>query len=420
MTPTKQIREWKPALLTVAFLLCGCSEKHVALTDTGIQLERNQLFPLDRHVWSTGVVMDGKENTIWVTGHDNGSPAITFTPSARSISETKALFPPGKDRHACTSADFNSDGKVDFFCSTGAERGSIKNPAELWLSNSEGKLIESASQWGVDDASARGRRVEAVDWNNDGAVDLITTAWSKPEQTRESRTKIWRNSGEIFDLAYEPRDATFGVKCLTTLDVNKDGFTDFLGCIRDRGMTLLVSQNGEHFKEFEANPFPNKNEQDFWWSLNTSSNSDQPLIAGIGGTRGKQFIALFSIDPKTLQPEVEKSFDCTQGSAERDNDIFCAQVIFTDVNGDQIEDLWVTRRLGWRHEIVTGDASELIVLGPDFERYVTAPPSELGATYKILPVDQGYIEVTSGEAWSGEVAWIAAMTPEASSETSPR
>jgi hypothetical protein len=83
------------------------------------------------------------------------------------------------DRHHCTWADVDRNGRPDAYCTTGRTLANIVKRGrgnELWIQQrDDGHLAERSTRWHVGDVCGRGRVAEFVNANGDEFPDLVTS-----------------------------------------------------------------------------------------------------------------------------------------------------------------------------------------------------------------------------------------------------
>jgi len=144
------------------------------------------------------------------------------------------------DAHGAQWADIDRDGDMDLIEMTGARSGHGSESSLLWL-NQAGQLVDSASTWGVDYPTCRGRTPLIFDWNNDGWLDLLMTC----TRSNTAPSSMFTNqSGLIFsplaaDKAFSPPNAN-GYAQLT--DANNDGVGDIYIAQHNNGGVFVNTQ----------------------------------------------------------------------------------------------------------------------------------------------------------------------------------
>lgn len=143
-----------------------------------------------------------------------------------------------QDRHGCVAGDFGSiggsgrpDGLPDLYCVIGADHGLSTDDYsnELYLQKPDHTFVNVAKAWGVEDSHGRGRVAAAIDYNNDGLLDLVVA--NEAPSMLPSPNRLFRNAGGRFEEVADPvvRRETAS-ECMAAADVDGDGWTDLLFC----------------------------------------------------------------------------------------------------------------------------------------------------------------------------------------------
>ncbi len=130
---------------------------------------------------------DGKPD-IWVSNHysqpslylNNGDG--TFTDIASSIWGPLNILDVA-DTHGATWADYDNDGDQDLLELSGGNGGGeiFEGQFNHMFVNTGGAFVEKAEVLGLLEPLSRSRTPTWVDWNNDGLLDVVLTAWLRPD-----------------------------------------------------------------------------------------------------------------------------------------------------------------------------------------------------------------------------------------------
>jgi len=194
---------------------------------------------------------DGHQD-IFVTGHDPNDRIWYWT--TKGYIASKQVFP-DVDRHACTTADVNGDGRIDLYCAVGADKGTGLKANELWLQGADGFMVAKTGH-GAEDPSGRSRIPLFFDLNHDGKPDLYSSNLASP------RTDGLPNFNHVF-LGHG--DGTFsevstiatgglGSQCVVKGDINHDGWDDLLVCDEKSPGHLFVNNHRNDFVELSLPP----------------------------------------------------------------------------------------------------------------------------------------------------------------------
>lgn len=169
---------------------------------------------------------------------------------------SSSAWPSRTDRHYCTWADANVDGRLDAYCTVGRlKRNSVKvDPFdnELWLQYDDGSFADMASDWGVGDPYGRGRATTFINANGDKYPDLFVGN-ELPRATDANHgvngeSKLFLNdAGKAFVAAPKYGLNQFvGADCADALDFDGDGWEDLFVCGTD-GNRLYRNDRGRRF-----------------------------------------------------------------------------------------------------------------------------------------------------------------------------
>lgn len=224
----------------------------LALVGTAAQAQYNAQFIETSKAWGSMVADfngDGHDDFL-ISGHDSDdrlwywSPA-GYVPSAQALEWV--------DRHACTSADFNQDGLLDFYCTIGADRGTDVGFNELWLQDAAG-VFQKSIDHGAADPYGRGRLPISFDMNHDGYPDLYVTN----EATLRSDGQI--NINHVFinqagaGFVELPTLATGarGFQCVAKGDIDQDGWDDLVVCNGNKPGHIYRNNQAGDFVEVQS------------------------------------------------------------------------------------------------------------------------------------------------------------------------
>ena len=126
---------------------------------------------------------------LWATNHRH-KPSLyrnnrdgTFTDIIDVVWDAN----PVADTHGAAWADFDNDGDQDLIVLSGSSGGlnskAHSNHGNHFYINESGRLIERATQLGVDYPLLRGRTPLWFDWNRDGLLDVLLTGVARTDAT---------------------------------------------------------------------------------------------------------------------------------------------------------------------------------------------------------------------------------------------
>lgn len=101
------------------------------------------------------------------------------------------------DSHGAAWGDYDGDGDLDLMECVGAQSGTGLGPNRLWRNDYPGPFVDVAAAVGLDDPAARSRNPLWFDWNDDGRLDLLVTAFPGPGSSDRLFTQ--RPTGEFIE-----------------------------------------------------------------------------------------------------------------------------------------------------------------------------------------------------------------------------
>lgn len=162
-----------------------------------------------------------------------------------------------RDRHSCASGNVNSGGRPDLYCSEGGEGSTATDKSnELWVQQADGNFVDHGEQLDVADPRGRGRDVVFFDVENDGDSDLFVGNLPRTDAV-VAPNRLYINDGGSFRSAPEYGvNRNLGGNCVTTVDYDRDGFTDLFTCgaveAKDKPLRLYHNEAGGEFRDVTA------------------------------------------------------------------------------------------------------------------------------------------------------------------------
>jgi hypothetical protein len=199
------------------------------------------------------------------TGTTHTSVPLFYKNTGTGTFQSVSSSFPGRDRHACSFADMNNDGRPDFFCTVGYN--SSKNK-ELGIQQADGSFFDMAPYNGLHaSGNGRHRTVGLFDANGDGFKDIYiaryygANGWDgvvTPAEDPPKTNEFWLSHGGTF-YTHEssfgldqplgaPKDAA---ACNQGADVDGDGDNDLMVC-GFKKLALYENVNNATFNDVSA------------------------------------------------------------------------------------------------------------------------------------------------------------------------
>jgi len=122
--------------------------------------------------------------------HNNGDG--TFT----DVTTAAGMLTDDGDAHGPCWADLDNDGNLDLYVAKGTlKEGEPQNYSDLWRNNGNGTFTDIAVESGVTGIDHRSRGCYAIDYNNDGDLDLFIPSFFKADAGEPSL--LFRNDGDF-------------------------------------------------------------------------------------------------------------------------------------------------------------------------------------------------------------------------------
>jgi hypothetical protein len=197
--------------------------------------------------WSANVAdwnSDGLDDVL-LGHHARGLTLYRNTGAGFIVSKTVGR---GVDRHDCAWGDANNDGRLDFLCTVGADRGNGIGIDELWLQSAGGIFSEVGASWGIQDPYGRGRWAAFLDANGDGTDDLFVGNEAGRSDGQPSPNRFYLGTGTRYVEAPQwGVTEELGNECTRVTDYNSDGRPDLLVCGKDD--LMLYRNDGNRFTD---------------------------------------------------------------------------------------------------------------------------------------------------------------------------
>jgi hypothetical protein len=205
--------------------------------------------PSPIHTWSAGVAdVDADERPDVLLVRHLVEPGSLYRNTGGRFREIAKETFVMRDRHFCAFADANADGRIDVFCSLGADRGTGAKTDELWIQGADGGFTDRAAAFGVTDPYGRGRFAVFFDANHDALPDLFVGNAAPRADEHPTPNRLFLNeAGRRFRDAPElGLDEETGSFCAQAEDVDRDGWTDLFTC-GNEGIRLYRNRESRRF-----------------------------------------------------------------------------------------------------------------------------------------------------------------------------
>jgi hypothetical protein len=312
---------------------------------------------------------------LWLNNH-NG----TF--SAADVSFFQSIL----DRHDSLAADFDQDGRLDIFCSVGADRGTALKCNGLFIQQPDGTFIDEAYQWNICDSTGRGRHCAVLDANNDGYPDIFYGTEPLRPDGLPSINRFYLNTGQgsFIDSPAMGLNLNIGARSARTVDYDSDGWPDLLICAYTGGLRLFKNDQGQGFTDVSS-------------ILGPPVDAVDAVMVDVNHDSRPDLIVL-------TKTAVTVSLQNADGTFAPPNTILTVQdgvaLAVGDVNGDHNPDIYVVcGRAG------SANAPDSLLIGNATGGFTTMPipQATVGSGEAAYPIDYNHTGLTSFLVLNGAV-----------------
>jgi FG-GAP-like repeat len=290
------------------------------------------------------------------------------------------------DRHDCQAADYNQDGRQDFFASVGADRGTALKCNGLFIQQSGGTFVNEAYQWNICDSTGRGRFCAVMDANNDGYPDIFYGTEPLRPDGLPSINRFYLNTGKgsFIDSPAMGLNLNIGGRSARTVDYDSDGWPDLLLVPYTGSLRLFKNNQGKGFTDVSSILGPPINAVDaLMVDVNHDSRPDLIVL-----TNTAVMVSLQNADGTFAQPTTVLTVN--EGVA----------LGAGDVNGDNNPDIYVVcGRAG------NANAQDVLLIGNATGGFTTMqiPQTTVGSGEGVYPIDYKRTGLTSFLVLNGAV-----------------
>jgi len=312
---------------------------------------------------------------LWLNNH-NG----TFSPA--DVSFFQSIL----DRHDCQAADFDQDGRLDIFCSVGADRGTALKCNGLFIQQPDGTFIDEAYQRNICDSTGRGRHCAVLDANNDGYPDIFYGTEPLRPDGLPSINRFYLNTGQgsFIDSPAMGLNLNIGARSARTVDYDSDGWPDLLICAYTGGLRLFKNDQGQGFTDVSS-------------ILGPPVDAVDAVMVDVNHDSRPDLIVL-------TKTAVTVSLQNADGTFAPPNTILTVQdgvaLAVGDVNGDHNPDIYVVcGRAG------SANAPDSLLIGNATGAFTTMPipQTTVGSGEAAYPIDYNHTGLTSFLVLNGAV-----------------
>jgi hypothetical protein len=177
------------------------------------------------------------------------------------------------DRHNCMWGEANFDGRPDFYCSSGAQRGRGEGPNQLLLQSSSG-FSNATNDYRVADKFGRGRSANWLDFNRDGRLDIYVG-----NRTRAGAPNVmFRRGRDRFVRADVGLTESFPVVGSYWSDYNLNGYPDLLVLADDKPTVFYRNVGGRFHRTSVPGVTGYPWDSAAWGHYNGDKRSDLALV----------------------------------------------------------------------------------------------------------------------------------------------
>ncbi len=277
------------------------------------------------------------------------------------------------DRHGCAVGEVNGDNHPDLFCTVGRGRGTVMSTHELLLGVESTGGTQAATEYGVNDASGRGRVATFVHLEQDPFDSLFVVNVPIRVDGLSSMNRFYRNvDGTHFTAAAEyGLDRSMGGACVAAANLDADADDEILLCVTEPSPGSL---KGLRLFDFDGTAFVDRTSE---WGILPMADSDVEVadfdgdgsmdIAQLRGSRLRVSLARPAGFKNVYELATTKA----------------AAMAVGDVNDDQRPDIYISRS-------AYHNSQHLMLINDGFGRSfasVQIPQASSGSTDEVLTLD---------------------------------
>jgi hypothetical protein len=339
--------------------------------------------------WSATAVDYDRNGTqdVLINHHFLGAKLWSNDGTGRYVRAAADAWPAERpDRHTCTWADVDRNGRQDVYCATGRGlENRVKTGAwrgELWLQSRGGRFHEAAAGWGVGDVCGRGGAAKFIYANRDRKPDLfvgnekprkgVYDPCDSSRRLPNERSKVFLNFGSE-RFKYAPRFARFpvgaGSHCAVVLDFNRDGHDDLLACRKGAAPRLYRNMQGRRFVDVTGRHGIHEVANDAY-AADLDRDRDLDLVTATprGFVFHRNIRRHFGPARLIARTHVGEGFAVAVGDADGDGDGDVYGMVGNGGRSNPDDKIFLNQRLAFtavRVPSASGAADDVIVLDPE-------------------------------------------------------
>lgn len=227
--------------------------------------------------------------TVWLPGHKANDDAPNCLVKGKWARPNYAILdnnddlndidgPEVIDRHDCGALDVNDDGRLDLYCTVGANSGTGYGYNELYLTRKDGSLRKVKKHGLQRFPGMRTRYTTVLRDINGTEMAFIATIGIQREDGEKNTHRMFKKTGKshtntkksFFNRLKGPWRTHSYATCAVTADVNRDGIDDLIVCnFREYAYVYLQSKDGG----FRRYPWLASKNQKHWRNIRVADFS---------------------------------------------------------------------------------------------------------------------------------------------------
>lgn len=194
----------------------------------GYTMNRSEILPMyGNSAYLADVNRDGYLDVLFT---DKRNQVLIYLGGSAGFSEQRCWTVPVPAPLALNTADLNADGWLDLIVSCGGHYQRLKDTLHVFYGGPKGFSADRSQEL----LGLYTSIFSAVaDYNHDGNLDMLATAYSTPT-ARVLPAQIFWGNGKTLDLEHPVNLPAEGSAAVTQIDLNRDGWVDLvLACHRN-------------------------------------------------------------------------------------------------------------------------------------------------------------------------------------------